>query len=84
MLEIIQVALAVLDDLMKNNIKTYVHCKNGHGRTTTLLAAYYMRKNRVPADEALAIVKEKRPSGHLNEIQKQFLIELENYYEIRF
>ena|SRR3989338_7257484 len=75
--ELINLALEVLDDLMKNNVKTYIHCRNGHGRTTTFLAAYFMRKNGVSTEEALSIVNEKRPSGHLNEIQKQFLIEFE-------
>jgi len=77
-LELINVSLDALDDLMKNNIKTYIHCKNGHGRTTTFLAAYFIRKKGVSTKEALSIAKEKRPSGHLNEIQKQFLIEFEN------
>ncbi len=74
-LELINVSLDALDDLMKNNIKTYIHCKNGHGRTTTFLAACFIRKKGVSTEEALSIVKEKRPSAHLNEIQKQFLIE---------
>ena len=76
-LELIDVALDVLDDLMKRNIKTYIHCRNGHGRTTTFLAAYFIRKKGVSLDAALSIIKEKRPSGHLNEVQKQFLIEFE-------
>lgn len=72
-MELMNLALKVLDDLMEQNVKTYVHCKNGHGRTTTLLAAYYIRKNRITTDEALEIVKQKRPSGHIHEIQKDFL-----------
>src|SRR3989338_6123361 len=72
-MELIELALGVLDDLIKKNIKTYIHCRNGHGRTTTFLAAYFICKKGISTDEALAIVKEKRPSGHLNEIQKQFL-----------
>lgn len=75
-LELINLALDVLDDLLKRNIKTYIHCKNGHGRTTTLLASYFMSKNKIGADEALAIIKERRPSGHINEIQREFLSRL--------
>lgn len=74
---LIGLALDVLDDLLKNGVKTYVHCKNGHGRTTTFLAAYFMRKNRISVDSALALLKEKRPSGHINEAQRKFLDEFE-------
>ena len=80
--ELIGLALDVLDDLLKKNIKTYVHCKNGHGRTTTFLASYLIRKNRISADSALAILKERRPSGHINEIQREFLLKLEKRAEV--
>ena len=73
--ELIDLAIDVLDDLVGKNIKVYVHCKNGHGRTTTFLASYFIRKNKISADEALKMVFEKRPSGHLNEIQKAFLVD---------
>jgi protein tyrosine phosphatase len=72
--ELIDLALNIVDNLLSQNIKLYAHCKNGHGRTTTFLASYFIRKNNVSVDEALKLVFEKRPSGHLNEIQKQFLI----------
>lgn len=75
--EVINIALDTLDILIKNNVKTYVHCKNGHGRTTTFLTSFFMRKKGISASEALAVVKEKRPSGHLNETQKEFLKKLE-------
>lgn len=62
-----------LDNLEEQKSKTYVHCKNGHGRTSTFLASYFIRKMGSTADEALEIVREKRPSMHLNDIQKDFL-----------
>lgn len=74
---LIDLALDVLDGLLKRNIKTYIHCKNGHGRTTTFLASYFMRKNKISADKALAIIKERRPSGHINEVQREFLLRFE-------
>lgn len=76
--ELINLALNVLDELLEQNIKTYIHCRNGHGRTTTFLATYFMRKKGISAEQALAIIKERRPSGHLNDIQKAFLKEFEN------
>lgn len=74
--ELINLALDVLNDLLKRNVKTYIHCKNGHGRTTTFLASYFMRENKISADEALAIIKERRPSGHINDAQREFLLKL--------
>src|SRR3989338_1111377 len=38
--ELMELALKVVDDLLSQNIKVYIHCRNGHGRTTTFLAAY--------------------------------------------
>ena len=76
-IELVNLLLHVLDDLMQQNIKTYVHCKNGHGRTSTILASYFIRKLGLGADEALKLLKERRPSMHLNGIQKNFLKEFE-------
>lgn len=76
-LELMNLALEAVDNLVAQNIKMYVHCRNGHGRTTTFLASYFMRKKRIIAEEALVIIRERRPSGHLNEAQKEFLKEFE-------
>lgn len=76
-MELINLALQAVDNLIKQNIKIYVHCRNGHGRTTTFLATYFMHKEGVSVDEALAMVKQKRPSAHLNGIQEAFLREFE-------
>ena len=62
---------------MRQNIKTYVHCKNGHGRTTTFLASYFISRKGMTTDQALAVLRERRPSGHLNKIQETFLKEFE-------
>jgi protein-tyrosine phosphatase len=75
-MDLVETAMGVLDVLGKNNVKTYVHCKNGHGRTTTFLASYYIYKG-MSAGEALDFVLGKRPSGHLNDIQRAFLKEYE-------
>ena len=61
-----------LDSLVKNKIKTYVHCKNGHGRSTTLVAAYFII-NGYGADETLRIIRKKRPSIHLQKSQIESL-----------
>jgi hypothetical protein len=76
-LELMDLALRVIDDLIAHNIKMYVHCRNGHGRTSTFLLSYFMRKNNIGAEEALAMLKERRPSSHINGVQRQFIYEFE-------
>jgi hypothetical protein len=48
--------------------KIYAHCKNGHGRAPTLVAAYFIAHGKT-ADEAVALLKTKRPSIHLQDSQ---------------
>lgn len=74
--ELMNLAMRVVDALMSQNIKMYVHCRNGHGRTTAFLTSYYIHKG-MTTDEALDFVLGKRPSGHLNDIQREFLNEYE-------
>lgn len=52
--------------------KIYVHCKNGHGRGPTLVAAYLISTGMI-APDAMALVKEKRPSIHLESTQVSIL-----------
>ncbi len=72
-IELIHLALDTLEGLIKKNIKTYIHCKNGHGRTTTFLSSYFIRAHNLSARDALKMVVSKRPSGHINPIQDAFL-----------
>ena len=48
--------------------------KNGHGRAPTLVASYLIRKGK-NAEEAEAFIKSKRPSMHLDDIQREALQE---------
>ena len=77
-LELINLAIGVLETLIQQKIKSYIHCKNGHGRTTTFLAAYFISTKGLTADEELELVRQRRPSMHLNVMQKNFLKEFEN------
>ena len=60
--------------LVTQDRKVYVHCKNGHGRAPTLVASYLIRKGK-NAEEAEAFIKSKRPSVHLDDIQREALQE---------
>jgi protein tyrosine phosphatase len=82
-MELIEVALDCVEALKRQNIKLYVHCKNGHGRTSTFLAAYFIRMDKTGVEQALKMVFEKRPSGHITGAQKQFLIAYEGRINAR-
>jgi protein-tyrosine phosphatase len=64
--------VSVLEKLVVMGKKVYVHCKNGHGRAPTLVAAHLISKGKT-AEEAEAFIKLKRPSMHLEEVQRQAL-----------
>lgn len=76
-MELMTIALKVLNNLIEQKVKTYIHCKNGHGRTSAFLGSYFIYNQDLTTDEALKLVKEKRPSMHLNEVQIAFLREFE-------
>lgn len=58
-----------LKKLVAMGKKIYVHCKNGHGRAPTLVAAYLISEGKSPV-EAEAFIKAQRPSIHLEEVQR--------------
>lgn len=64
--------VALIDQIVKAGKKVYVHCKNGHGRSPTLVAAYFISQGMTP-DEALEKIKEKRPEIHLEQVQIEAL-----------
>jgi len=66
--------IATLEKLVGMKKKIYVHCQNGHGRAPTIVAAYLIKQGR-EVDEAIEFIKSKRPSIHLEEIQKEALRE---------
>lgn len=65
-----------IENLVKNRVKVYVHCENGHGRAPTLVAAYFILKG-MELDEAIAMIKKKRPAIHPNKIQKAALLKFQ-------
>lgn len=66
--------VSLLEKLVSLKKKVYVHCKNGHGRAPTLVAAYFIKQGK-NFDEAIAFIKAKRSSIHLQNIQKEALTE---------
>ncbi|MBI3589035.1 MAG: dual specificity protein phosphatase family protein [Candidatus Liptonbacteria bacterium] len=68
----LEFGVSVLEKLVSIGKKIYVHCKNGHGRAPTLVAAYLIKKGRSSA-EAEKFIKSKRPTMHLEDVQRQAL-----------
>jgi hypothetical protein len=62
-----------LKKLVAEKKKIYIHCKNGHGRSSTLMSAYLMRTRNLPYEEAFAIVKAGRPGAHMQVCQVELL-----------
>ncbi len=54
--------------LVERKVKVYLHCKNGHGRAPTLFVAYLLSTG-MKLEDALALLKSKRPTAHINKVQ---------------
>lgn len=61
-----------IDWFVKNKIKVYVHCERGHARSATLVAAYFISKG-MTTEQAIANIKKKRKTIHLNKDQVKAL-----------
>ena len=66
--EQLNLGVRMLNTLTKENKKIYVHCKHGHGRAPTLVAAYLIGKG-MSVPEAVKFIKSKRPAMHLSKNQ---------------
>ena len=59
-----EIGTSFLDSLVRAKKKVYVHCKNGHGRSPTMVVAYFISQG-MTAKEAIAFIKKRRPEMHL-------------------
>lgn len=58
--------------LIENKEKVYVHCRRGHTRAPTLVAAYFVLTG-LGVKDAIAKIKKKRPGIHVSSSQKKAL-----------
>lgn len=68
----LRLGVQTLEFFAARQIKTFIHCKNGHGRAPTLYIAYLMKQG-MTMDAAFAMLKKKRQAIHLTEAQKKAL-----------
>jgi len=64
---------SVINEALLQKRKIYIHCRLGHGRSPTMLAAYFIRFQKTTPENALNLIKEKRPEVHLIEEQVEAL-----------
>lgn len=69
----LRVGAHALADLAREGVKTYVHCKNGHGRAPTLVAAYLILARGMTASAAIRYVCASRRGAHLEPTQRRAL-----------
>lgn len=77
-LEKLRVGAHAMRELHDAKVKMYVHCKNGHGRAPTMVAAYFILMGDT-AKDAMAKVKKKRPVIHIEPGQKKRLEQFERW-----
>lgn len=70
----LEIGVTFLNFLISNKIKTFIHCKNGHGRAPTLFVAYLI-SHGMTVLEAVNFISAKRPSIHINDAQRKALNE---------
>lgn len=80
-LDQLEFGVSVLEKIIAMKKKVYVHCKRGHGRAPTLVAAYLMKMGKT-LNETIKFLKSKRPAIHLRESQIAALKKWINLYSL--
>jgi dual specificity phosphatase 12 len=70
-----------IQEAYKAKGKVLIHCQAGVSRSATVLTACIMKSKNINRDDALAIVKRKRPSVVPND---GFMEQLTLYYDLKF
>jgi protein-tyrosine phosphatase len=62
------VGVSCIAESIKKKRKVYVHCKNGHGRAPTLVAAYLASQGML-VEKAIEAIAKERPEIHMTKTQ---------------
>lgn len=71
--EQLEFGVSTLKNLVSMGQKVYLHCKNGHGRAPTMMAAYLIKTRGMTPEGAINFIKKRRPTMHLERAQRQAL-----------
>lgn len=74
------IGVSCIDTAIKTKNKLYIHCKNGHGRAPTLVAAYFISQG-MSVNEAVAFLKSKRAGVHIRPAQLNALKKFKTYIQ---
>lgn len=66
-----------IDNIIKKNQSLLIHCIAGRSRSVTLLIAYLIYKHKYTVEDALSLIKKKRP---IIEPNQNFIRQLNIYY----
>ncbi|PIY69442.1 hypothetical protein COY90_00665 [Candidatus Roizmanbacteria bacterium CG_4_10_14_0_8_um_filter_39_9] len=69
----LSIGVTAIENTIKQGKCLYVHCKNGHGRSPTLVIAYLISTG-MTQETAYQLVKSKRPEIHLHDVQVEMLM----------
>jgi len=71
----LDVGTEIVNSAVGNGKNVYVHCRNGHGRSPTLVAAYLIKFQKMSVDDAIDLIEKKRPEAHIETSQEKALRE---------
>lgn len=74
------VGISCIANAVKTKNKVYVHCKNGHGRAPTLVAAYLITQG-MSVKEAVAFLEAKRAGVDIQPVQLEALKQYEKLFK---
>lgn len=69
----LMIGSSVINEMINLGNKVYVHCKEGHGRSPTMVAAYLIRYKGYKVNEAIEYISKKRPGVHIEDDQHKAL-----------
>lgn len=73
--EQLKMGTCLMDTAINMGKTVFVHCKNGHARSPSLVAAYLISHNGMGVEDAIKLIKDKRPESHIEEVQRKTLEE---------
>jgi predicted protein tyrosine phosphatase len=76
----LRMGAAFLKETISQKTKCYIHCKHGHGRAPTLVAAFLV-SDGMSTNDAFALIKEKSPDIHPNKKQIEMVSNFEKMYK---
>lgn len=67
-----KIGVSMIDCLVKDRKKVFIHCEKGHGRAPTLVSAYLMTQG-MGLEEAVKFLKSKRSGVYIHPKQRSAL-----------